>query len=305
MLWALVASIAVGGILLVAENAAAVARAGTASLAALLVWSTVGAAVLALVLAWQWFPRPRWTVVLALATGGVAITGLAQQANIAVGGIVATMDERGPDTYLVAPIVEEVLKTAGLLAVLAVPVLRRVGPADGLFYGLLVGWGFQVVESFAYTVAAVLADPGADPSVVVGQILLLRGTLGGLFSHAVWTALVGAAVGHAWAGGPGSRRRWGVAGAVLVGVTVVHGVFNAQPTFNVVAVTAQIVPFVMLLVAVRWTRRVEVTRLVGTAPRLRGREQRREFRRSVRRLALDERRRTSERTTGAAEFTEP
>src|SRR6202000_960317 len=94
---------------------------------------------------------------------------------------------------------------------------------DGFVYGAFVGLGFQVIEDIVYALNAVaLAGHGDRPGPVIG-IFLLRGFLGGLWSHTLFSALAGSGIAYAALhhGSP-LWKRAGVAGAALAGAWLFH-----------------------------------------------------------------------------------
>jgi RsiW-degrading membrane proteinase PrsW (M82 family) len=91
---------------------------------------------------------------------------------------------------LTAPIVEELLKGAGI-ALLYLIVRDEVDDVmDGFVYGALCGLGFAVVEDVVYFMAAF----GGTPAGVL-QGFYVRVLSSGLYGHVLYTGLVGMAVG--------------------------------------------------------------------------------------------------------------
>jgi RsiW-degrading membrane proteinase PrsW (M82 family) len=68
---------------------------------------------------------------------------------------------------------------------------------DGFVYGALVGLGFQLIEDMVFALSAVALDAGVDAIAPVIGSFLVRGFLGGLWSHTLFTALAGAGVAYA------------------------------------------------------------------------------------------------------------
>jgi RsiW-degrading membrane proteinase PrsW (M82 family) len=79
----------------------------------------------------------------------------------------AELDSTWTNVFL-APIVEETLKTLGIILLAFLPAARRFGPAAGLIVGALVGVSFQVVENEVFTLQEMFEarrrarDPRAD-----------------------------------------------------------------------------------------------------------------------------------------------
>ena len=67
---------------------------------------------------------------------------------------------------------------------------------DGFVYGALAGLGFQVVENIVFALNAVDLAGAGDRGGPVVATFLLRGFLGGLWSHTLFTALAGAGVAY-------------------------------------------------------------------------------------------------------------
>jgi len=119
-----------------------------------------------------------------------------------------------------APLIEETAKGAALLALVLVWPGEIRGVADGIVYGLLIGFGFTMAENLYYFAAAAITRGEAG----LAESIYLRAALGGL-THATFTAGTGAGIG--WARQRGARA--GVAGALLgIGVAVAqHAAWNA------------------------------------------------------------------------------
>jgi RsiW-degrading membrane proteinase PrsW (M82 family) len=124
-------------------------------------------------------------------------------------------------TSMIGPLLEEVAKAGGLLALILVwpGSLRSV--REGIVYGALAGVGFAAIENLGYyTLAAV---QGGTPGLA--QALYVRGLLEGL-NHAAFTAIVGAAAGRARARPASRRPRLAVVAAGLAIAVSVHGAWN-------------------------------------------------------------------------------
>lgn len=102
----------------------------------------------------------------------------------------------GPDAAnritatFVAPVVEETLK--GLALLLLVLIFRDEfdNTLDGLVYGALVGLGFAMTENIMYFSVTLLQEGAFS----FGVLVFIR-TITGMFGHAMWTGLTGAAIG--------------------------------------------------------------------------------------------------------------
>jgi hypothetical protein len=94
---------------------------------------------------------------------------------------------------------------------------------DGFVYGALVGLGFQLIENIVFAVGAVALNAGVDAVGPVIATFLVRGVLGGLWSHTLFTALAGAGVAYALV--RRDRPRW-------QRITVAVALFGAAAGFH-------------------------------------------------------------------------
>ena len=138
--------------------------------------------------------EPTSLLVAALLWGGVAATTLAGIANGGWGLVVA--DLGGPafaakwTAALTAPFVEEILKGLGVVMIYLIGRSELDDVLDGFVYGALVGLGFAVVEDVFYFMAVFGGTPGG-----VLQGFFLRVLASGLYSHVLYTGLVGMGIG--------------------------------------------------------------------------------------------------------------
>jgi len=91
-----------------------------------------------------------------------------------------------------SPLVEEPVKALALVLLFLLARGEFDGPLDGIVYGALIGFGFSMSENLLFF----LAHP-AD----LGGLFWLRGVLFGL-NHALFTSIVGLALGAARFSGP-------------------------------------------------------------------------------------------------------
>jgi protease PrsW len=245
-----------------------VAGAGWA-LASALVWLAYGIVLIAIVIALQRFGRrPAWAVALAVGWGGFAVLEIAGRANTAIAEIAVHLswgEDSSWTTWATAPLVEEWFKTLGLVLLIMIPVLVRFGPLDGLIFGALIGASFQVVENFVFTVIAISNAP-TEPGNAITVMLFLRGGLG-LFSHVVWSAVIGAAVGGVVQSTRENRaRRIGYAVLAFVFALSLHSVTNwASGTAIGLYAAGSLLGLVVFLVLLNRLRRSEESRLVLAA----------------------------------------
>ena len=172
---------------------------------------------------------------VALAWGGLVATSAAIAGGAAAANLIAKLGsptfaaEWGP--ALGAATVEEMLKALGVVAIVLVAAAGLRSVVDGFVYGALVGLGFQVVENVDLRGQRGRAvAEGTDRVGPVVATFLLRGVLGGLWSHALFTAIAGAGIAYAVVnrhrspghpgGGRGGAARAGLAVPLPVELTV-------------------------------------------------------------------------------------
>jgi RsiW-degrading membrane proteinase PrsW (M82 family) len=164
--------------------------------------------------------EPTSLLVAALLWGAVAATTLSGIANGGWGLVVA--DIGGPafaakwTAALTAPLVEEILKGLGVVLIYLIARSEVDDVLDGFVYGALVGLGFAVVEDVFYFMAVFGGRPGG-----VLQGFLLRVLASGLYSHVLYTGLVGMGVGVVVSrrdDTPLRRRLWIAAGLTAIAI---------------------------------------------------------------------------------------
>jgi RsiW-degrading membrane proteinase PrsW (M82 family) len=133
-------------------------------------------------------------LVAAFVWGAVAATTLSAIGNAGWGIVVARLG--GPEfasrwtAALTAPFVEEILKGVGIVLIVLIARGEVDDVMDGFVYGALCGLGFAVVEDVFYFIAVFGGDVGG-----VLQGFFVRVIASGLYSHVLYTGLVGMAVG--------------------------------------------------------------------------------------------------------------
>ena len=159
--------------------------------------------------------------VTALAWGGLVATTAAIAGGTAAANLMAKLGspqlaaDWGP--ALGSAAVEEILKALGVVAIMLVAPTALRSIVDGFVYGALVGLGFQVVENVVFAINAVAVAEGTDDVGPVAATFLLRGVLGGLWSHALFSAIAGAGVAYAVVGRHRSPAVRALVASVLVG----------------------------------------------------------------------------------------
>ncbi|WP_448072140.1 PrsW family intramembrane metalloprotease [Georgenia yuyongxinii] len=245
--WVLSAVLAVGG------------TGATAMAAVLAFLPLVG--VLAVV-AWvdRWEPEPRWLLAAALAWGAGVSTAIALTLNdlfmlkvFVTTGSQAQAEVLG--TVLGAPVVEEVAKGAGVLAVFLVRRRHFDGPVDGIVYSATVAAGFAFTENILYFV---------QYQDLITEVFIAR-AFQGPFAHLTFTASTGIALGLASRSRtPGAWLKYlplGLAGAVFL-----HAVWNASAVLAVMDAVYwlfQVPLFVALIGLVLWLRNDERSVIAG------------------------------------------
>ena len=184
--------------------------------------------------------EPPALIAVAFCWGGVVATSQAIPANAAVRNILASLYSPSfADTWspaISAPVVEEVLKALGVVAIVLLAIQHINSVLDGFVYGSMVGLGFQVVEDFVYAVNAIHQANLAGSDDWVSPLMatfLARGFLSGLWSHTMFTALAGAGIAYAVVRRHHSRfRRFGIAVLAFVGAWGFHFVWDTPWLFD-------------------------------------------------------------------------
>jgi len=126
--------------------------------------------------------------------GAVAATTLSAIGNAGWGIVVARLG--GPEfasrwsAALTAPFVEETLKGVGIVLIVLIARGEVDDVMDGFVYGALCGLGFAVVEDVFYFIAVF----GGDVEGVL-QGFFVRVIASGLYSHVLYSGLIGMAIG--------------------------------------------------------------------------------------------------------------
>lgn len=119
------------------------------------------------------------------------------------------------ESVLIAPVVEEAVKGLALLLLVWLLADEFDNLRDGLIYGALVGLGFNLLESALY----VIYDMVETGQLAFGPQLAIRFVFLGLDGHAVYSGLLGAALG--WA--RQERGRWRLPAALAIGLAAAIG----------------------------------------------------------------------------------
>jgi len=203
----------------------------------------------------RWEPEPKSLLAVALLWGaGVsALSSYWINSAIVVNIFEATGDPARAEVIgavVVAPVVEEITKGLGILAIF---LLRREhfdGPVDGVVYAATVGAGFAFTENILYF---------ATSQETVWLVFVMRGVFSP-FAHALFSACVGIALGMA------ARRSNGVAvglafPAGLIAAMLLHALWNgsavAGEAFLILYLVVQVPLFAATIGLMVWLRRQE------------------------------------------------
>ena len=176
--------------------------------------------------------RSPLTMLGAFVWGAVVVAGIGTVAAPAMHDIVASMLGESQQDWVAAfaaPLVEEPLKMLGIVALAFIPGARIRTPMDGLFFGLIVGLGFEVTESLLYTLQGAIQQGGSYTMIVM--TFVLRGVVGGLWNHPTFSAITGAGVGYFFGSTASAAKRWAVMLGSLLAAMVLHGFFDT-PLFE-------------------------------------------------------------------------
>ncbi len=192
--WLVVAMLAVGGAFAVPSMASTIGDNPVGALLAIVLAGAFGALLYWLIQSVTFpDPKPPNVSLTALGLGAVFVTAVAPMVGLPLDHIFAGLGDWGP--AFSAATGEESYKALAVVALfLAVPWWWQRA-IDGMAIGALVGLGFQIWEDIAYIAGGA---GGATPDVGESLTVFLdRVALGGLASHAAFTALFGAGLGYA------------------------------------------------------------------------------------------------------------
>ncbi len=123
---------------------------------------------------------------------------------------------------------EELYKSLGLVVLFLIAPLEFDSLMDGLVYGAFIGLGFQAVENVQYFLQAVDLAGGGDQIGPVIGVFFLRVVVGGVYSHVLFTSLVGIGFAYVVTRREVSRAlRAVVFGALYAAAFLAHFVWNS------------------------------------------------------------------------------
>ncbi len=173
--------------------------------------------------------EPPHLLAAAFGWGGLVATATCVRADEAAHDLLAKLVSPAFATVwgpaVTGPTIEEPVKVLGVVAIGLVARSQINSVVDGFVYGAFVGLGFQVVEDVMYAVNGVALAGRGDAVGPVAVVFLLRGFLGGLWSHTLFSALAGSGVAYLVL----HRDRWGLvrfAGSLL-GAWGFHALWNS------------------------------------------------------------------------------
>jgi len=146
-------------------------------------------------------PEPPALLVIAFVWGAAVATTGALAGNMAIFSLNSKLGglefAANWNAAIAGPTTEELLKTAGIVAIVLLARGAVGSTLDGMVYGAMIGLGFQVVENVIYCINAIELNRGESEVIPVVQMLIMRGFVSGLWSHATYSAIIGAGVGFA------------------------------------------------------------------------------------------------------------
>ena len=152
--------------------------------------------------AWQ-LPQgthPALGFVMAFAWGGFGAIYLARSANTALLSILTKTQgvQFAADwgAAIAGPTTEELLKILGVILLVMIARTQFRTLLAFVSIGALVGLGFQVLEDLDYTLNVALAANSPSQLLPVGEMLLFRGVISGIWSHAMFTSIAAFGVGY-------------------------------------------------------------------------------------------------------------
>ncbi|MGP9539986.1 PrsW family intramembrane metalloprotease [Brachybacterium sp. AOP43-C2-M15] len=202
----------------------------------------------------RYTPQPRMSLVYAFAWGAIGSVLL----TLLFGGFFDAWISPAEETELIdsflgavvqAPVVEEGMKSAGLIGLLIWGRRYIAGPIDGVVYAALIAGGFAFTENILYFGNSFHQAQAAGEVDVFWQTFFLRGLLSP-FAHVSFTALCGLGLGIA------AERRslmlyFGLGvGGLSLGM-VLHALWNGSTFFLPVDPEAPMAGFLRYYVTVQ------------------------------------------------------
>ena len=202
----------------------------------------------------RYTPQPRMSLVYAFAWGAIGSVLLALFFGSFFDAWISPAEETAlGDSFLgatiQAPVIEESMKSAGMIGLLIWGRRYIAGPIDGVVYAALIAGGFAFTENILYFGQSFHQAQAAGTVDVFWQTFFLRGLLSP-FAHVSFTALCGLGLGIA------AERRslmlyFGLgAGGLSLGM-VLHALWNGSTFFLPVDPEAPLAGFLRYYVTVQ------------------------------------------------------
>lgn len=199
----------------------------------------------------RWEPEPKRLVIFAIAWGAIAAVALTLLVDILLTLLVGKLSE-GFSSVIQAPVVEEIAKGLGIFIIFVVGKRAFDGPVDGVVYGALVAAGFAFTENIQYFGLSLIEGGGSQLTAT----FVMRGILSP-FAHAMFTVLIGFAMGLAARRHASKSAVLGAGLLGLLGAILLHGFWNGSAMFAdflPLYITLQVplfVGFIFAIVALR------------------------------------------------------
>ncbi len=171
--------------------------------------------------------EPVWLLVMAFLWGAIPAAVLSVIFELLFDLPIAALGEDSMAANLIsvsvnAPIVEESFKGIALIGLVLLFRREFDDILDGIIYGAVIGFGFAMTENGVAYFLPILSEQGMNAGLMT---IFLRAIVFGA-NHALWTGIVGAAVGYARMSREWGRRLLALAGGWVLAVAL-HGLHNA------------------------------------------------------------------------------
>jgi len=171
--------------------------------------------------------EPLWLLALAFFWGAIPAAFLSLALEIFFDAFVQVIGGEGLLSSLIsmsvgAPLIEESAKGLALIALVLIFLREFDDVLDGIIYGALIGFGFALTENLLGYFLPILSSEGMGAGLLN---IFLRTVIFG-FNHALWTGIVGAAIGYARLSPQPAQRLFVPMAAWAVAVSV-HAIHNA------------------------------------------------------------------------------
>ncbi|MCL8025557.1 PrsW family intramembrane metalloprotease [Nocardioides bruguierae] len=212
-------------------------------------------------------PEPRSLLLLGLGWGA-AVAVVAALLLQGIGGLFLPVTDAG-SLAVVAPVTEEAVKGAFLVALLWWRRAELDGLLDGVVYAGMVGTGFAFTENILYLAAAYDGTDGMGPggTVALTSTFVVR-CLASPFAHPLFTAFTGIGVGLAVTSRHGVVRLVAPVAGYLLAV-LCHGLWNASTLAGLggfaVVYLVIMAPALLLVGALAFWARTSERQMLGRA----------------------------------------